>query len=184
MKTSAATSSVSATAPTPAATTTTWAPRHLLVCVDVKDESGCALAHGLVDRAAVIAAAFGARMTVFSVVPPLSTPAVPPAGWESTAYKTLLEAAVLMSDSWRRVVITLAERAQRSGVKVEHQVMEADGRAADLIVDAAVQSGVDLIVMASHSRRGLAHALLGSVAERTAARSPVPVLIVPRAAIH
>jgi nucleotide-binding universal stress UspA family protein len=155
----------------------------MLVCVDVHDDSGCELAHGLVDRAATIATALGARMTVFSVVPPLATPAVPPSGWESTAYKALLESAVLQSDSWRRVVLTLTERVKREGLRVDHRVMEADGRTADLIVAAALESEADLIVLASHSRRGLAHALLGSVAERTAARSPVPVLIVPRAAL-
>ncbi|MDP2341876.1 MAG: universal stress protein [Deltaproteobacteria bacterium] len=168
------------TAPT---TVAPLAPRHLLVCVDVHDESGCQLAHGLVQRAAVLARSLDARMTVFSVVPPLATPAVPPSGWESPAYKALLEAAMLQSESWRRIVLTLAERAQESGVKVDHNVLEADGRAADLIVAAAGTYGADLIVMASHSRRGLAHALLGSVAERTAARSPVPVVIVPRAAL-
>lgn len=36
----------------------------------------------------------------------------------------------------------------------------------------------DLVVMGTHGRRGLSHALLGSVAERTVRTSPVPVLIV------
>ncbi len=176
---------------TAASTTTTSAspgfattvPRHLLVCVDVHDESGCALAHGLVQTAAALALALGARITVFSVVPPLTTPAVPPSGAASPAYKSLLQAAVLQSEGWRRIIASLTERVQKSGVKVESRVLEADGRPADLIVAAAADVGADVVVLASHSRRGLAHALLGSVAERTAAQSLVPVLIVPRAAL-
>lgn len=38
--------------------------------------------------------------------------------------------------------------------------------------------GVDLVIMGTHGRGGLTHALLGSVAEKTVRRSPVPVLTV------
>jgi nucleotide-binding universal stress UspA family protein len=40
----------------------------------------------------------------------------------------------------------------------------------------AQRSGVDLIVLGTHGRRGLAHLLMGSVAERVVRLSPVPVL--------
>jgi len=36
----------------------------------------------------------------------------------------------------------------------------------------------DLVVMGTHGRRGVTHALLGSVAERTVRTSPVPVMTV------
>ena len=45
------------------------------------------------------------------------------------------------------------------------------------IIAAAKDSGCDLIVMASHGRRGVARLLLGSVASRVVALSPMPVLI-------
>jgi nucleotide-binding universal stress UspA family protein len=38
--------------------------------------------------------------------------------------------------------------------------------------------GADLVVMGTHGRRGVAHALLGSVAEKIVRLSPVPVLTV------
>ena len=47
------------------------------------------------------------------------------------------------------------------------------------IVSLAASENVDLIVMATHGRTGLDHFLLGSVAEKTVARAPCPVLIVP-----
>jgi nucleotide-binding universal stress UspA family protein len=47
----------------------------------------------------------------------------------------------------------------------------------DGIIAAAKDNANDLIVMASHGRRGIARFLLGSVASRVVALSPVPVLV-------
>ena len=52
------------------------------------------------------------------------------------------------------------------------------GTAADEIVDAAVDYGCDLIIMATHGRSGLSHLLLGSVTEAVIRRAPCPVLAV------
>ena len=46
------------------------------------------------------------------------------------------------------------------------------------IVEYARAQDIDLIVMATHGRTGLAHALVGSVAERVVRKSPCPVLTV------
>lgn len=52
------------------------------------------------------------------------------------------------------------------------------GRASERILAIAKDRNVDLIVMGTHGRRGLAHVFLGSVAEKVVRRSPVPVLTV------
>ena len=52
------------------------------------------------------------------------------------------------------------------------------GYAAQSIVQHASQLGVDLIVMGSHGRTGIAHILLGSVAEAVVRTAPCPVLTV------
>jgi universal stress protein A len=52
------------------------------------------------------------------------------------------------------------------------------GYAARSIVEHASTSGVDLIVMGSHGRTGIAHVLLGSVAEAVVRTAPCPVLTV------
>jgi nucleotide-binding universal stress UspA family protein len=48
-----------------------------------------------------------------------------------------------------------------------------------VIVELATAEAVDLIVMSTHGRTGLAHMLLGSVTERVLRRAPCPVLAVP-----
>lgn len=52
------------------------------------------------------------------------------------------------------------------------------GKAATELVGYAAEGGYDLIVMATHGRTGLGHALLGSVAERVVRSASCPVLTV------
>jgi nucleotide-binding universal stress UspA family protein len=58
------------------------------------------------------------------------------------------------------------------------EVEIAVGRPADTIVRLARERNVDLIVMATHGRTGLGHAVLGSVAEKVVRLAPCPVLTV------
>ena len=46
------------------------------------------------------------------------------------------------------------------------------------ILAAIDETHADLVVMGTHGRRGIAHALLGSVAEKTVRMSTVPVLTI------
>ncbi len=50
------------------------------------------------------------------------------------------------------------------------------GPPADEILAVAKEKHADLIVMGTHGRTGIAHALLGSIAEKVLRRSEVPVL--------
>jgi nucleotide-binding universal stress UspA family protein len=52
------------------------------------------------------------------------------------------------------------------------------GSPAKAIVDHAQGAGVDLIVMGTHDRSGVAHLLLGSVAERVVRTATCPVMTV------
>lgn len=51
------------------------------------------------------------------------------------------------------------------------------GAAADVICEYASR-GYELVIVSTHGRTGLAHALIGSVAERVVRFSPIPVLVV------
>jgi len=48
----------------------------------------------------------------------------------------------------------------------------------EAILDHAKQQGCDLVVMASHGRRGVAAMLIGSETSRVLTHSPLPVLVV------
>ncbi len=56
--------------------------------------------------------------------------------------------------------------------------VKAVGEPATEIVAYARERGVDLLVVGTHGRTGLEHALMGSTAERVVRRAPCPVLTV------
>jgi nucleotide-binding universal stress UspA family protein len=58
------------------------------------------------------------------------------------------------------------------------EVVVRDGSPRPSIVDAAAELQCQLIVMGTHGRSGLAHLLLGSVAEYVVSHSKIPVLTV------
>jgi nucleotide-binding universal stress UspA family protein len=74
-----------------------------------------------------------------------------------------------------RVVDETASRAA-TNVTITTQVLV--GQAVPLITRTAAERGVDLVVMGTHGRGGVAHLMLGSVAERVVRTAPCPVLTV------
>ena len=56
-------------------------------------------------------------------------------------------------------------------------VCEASDHPHEAIVAAAATHGCDLIVMASHGRRGVAGILLGSETQKVLTHSKIPVLV-------
>jgi len=80
---------------------------------------------------------------------------------EETAKKALEELEDSEFDQVSRV-----ERAVRTGTPFVE------------IVRHAKENDIDLIVLGTHGRSGLVHALIGSVAERVVRKSPCPVLTV------
>ncbi|WP_227374291.1 universal stress protein [Haladaptatus halobius] len=73
-------------------------------------------------------------------------------------------------------VEAVAEAAAEAGVDCTTAV--ARGAPADEILDYAEDEGIDLVVMGTHGRTGLGRFLLGSVAERVARHSTMPVMLV------
>ncbi len=97
---------------------------------------------------------------------------LPPAGYVGPTVDALsgvrkhLEAEL---DRWKA-------EAERSGIKVRADLIE--GTPYRTVIDVARDYTPDLIVMGTHGRTGLAHALIGSVAERVVRLAPCPVLTV------
>jgi nucleotide-binding universal stress UspA family protein len=89
----------------------------------------------------------------------------------------LPEVAETQRESAEEALSDLAERL-RIGTDVEFDAAIVEGTPADAVVEYAATHAVDLIVMTTHGRTGLARALLGSVSDIVVRRSRVPVLLV------
>ena len=59
------------------------------------------------------------------------------------------------------------------------ETMVAEGNFAETIVESAEKAQADIIVMGSHTRRGLDKLLMENVAEKVVHLSKVPVLVIP-----
>ncbi len=91
--------------------------------------------------------------------------------WESVETALRKSGAAILEDA-------LAE-AGRTGVEATPTTLETDvdDPAGEILAESA-RWGADLIVMGTHGRHGLAHLILGSVAEGVVRRATVPVLLV------
>jgi nucleotide-binding universal stress UspA family protein len=76
-----------------------------------------------------------------------------------------------------RQLDALVDEEARSMLKAKTILLTSNSPAL-AIVDYAKESQADLIVMGTHGRRGAAHLLMGSVAERVVRIAPCPVLTV------
>ena len=68
--------------------------------------------------------------------------------------------------------------AKAPGVEIDPVLTERDSPA-DGLLDVVATKGAGMLVVASHGRSGMQRWLLGSVAEKVARASTVPVVIVP-----
>jgi nucleotide-binding universal stress UspA family protein len=80
------------------------------------------------------------------------------------------------SDDAQTVVDGVKTEAEASGVKAKAVTIESDF-VAEAIIAAAKKHKCDLIVMASHGRRGVKRLLLGSETQHVLTHSHVPVLV-------
>jgi nucleotide-binding universal stress UspA family protein len=77
-----------------------------------------------------------------------------------------------LEDDWQSFLSTLPLG------KIAWEKRTKEGRAANKILEQAEAIEADAIVMGTHGRSGLAHMLLGSVAEEVARAAPCPVLTI------
>lgn len=138
--------------------------RHLLVPTDFSLGSSVAI-----DAALDLAKALSARVTLVHVVEL-------PASYMMTYAEGLAWPVDELDTAAKRELSELVAQVKKRHPAVTSLVVSGDPQEA--ITKAATEVGADLIVMATHGRRGLAHAFLGSVAERVVRTSRVPVLTV------
>jgi nucleotide-binding universal stress UspA family protein len=139
--------------------------RRILVPHDFSDSATVALR-----AAAELAAGDGARLTVLHVLAPLySGPAFP-----SEAAIAWTPSKELLADLRARLEMLVARALGRRARSVECRAVMGDPLQCIL----AAARRADSIVMATVGRTGLAHLLIGSVAEKVVRHSPVPVLTI------
>ena len=145
--------------------------RHILVPTE-----GSSLGARAVAKALEIAGATGARITAINVVP------VPPmAGYVEGAarHPDLLspeEAQAAVERGSKAILDEVCAQAKTAGVACE-RVTELEAAPWKAIVRAARRRECDLIIMATHGRRGLESLLLRSETRKVLSHSEVPVLV-------
>jgi nucleotide-binding universal stress UspA family protein len=153
---------------------------HILIPVD-----GSELSEGALQAAIALAQRLDARLTVFYALPTAGAYAYATVPlFVDTAElhgKTLEEIHQLVVDSAGIYLKGLVARVQQAGdphgsIQVASECVESD-EPHRAILDAAQRMGCDLIVMASHGRRGLGALLLGSETQKVLTHSTLPVLV-------
>lgn len=141
--------------------------KHLLIAIDGSEIADRALRQGL-----ELAKTIGAKVTIINVTMPWASVAVgevavmfPPEEYDTNtaaASASLLERA--------------KTTAAASGLSAD-TVTVSDPQPHTAILDVAKERAVDLIVMGSHGRRGIAGILLGSETVKTLTHGKIPVLV-------
>lgn len=142
---------------------------HVLIPTDGSAPSLNAAAQGI-----AVAKAMGARVTGLFVAP-APTPLVFE-GLLPVAYVQPEEHAALSAKAAAQYLGVIEKAAGQAGVRFEGVTVTGE-YPADAILEIAAQRQCDLIVMGSHGRRGVAHALLGSETQKVLARAKAAVLV-------
>lgn len=141
--------------------------KHVLIATDGSDLASHAVDHGL-----ALAKALGAKVSAVTVTEPWTTYA---AGEMAIAFP-VAEYDAASAENAGRILADVTAAAAKAGIAC-NAVHVKDRAPSDGIVETAEKLGCDLVVMASHGRRGVSQLLLGSQAYRVVTMSKVPVLI-------
>jgi universal stress protein A len=140
--------------------------KRIVVGTDFSQGSDAALA-----QAFSLAVALDAVVDLVHVVEPgiLVAPA-------SLGAMPLADAPALF-DEIDRALSSRADEGQAAGLVCQTNSLQ--GFPPSELVRHAKKTGADLIIVGTHGRTGIAHAVLGSVAERVVQRASCPVLVIP-----
>ena len=147
--------------------------KHILISTDGSEVAQKGLDHGL-----SLAKEIGAKVSVITVTE--SFPVYASAGAGVGAGWVPIEMAdydKVQDEFANRVFAGAKQAAEQHGVAVE-TIHVRNAQPAEAILETAKAQGCDLIVMASHGRRGLGRLLLGSQTSEVLTYSSVPVLVV------
>jgi nucleotide-binding universal stress UspA family protein len=141
--------------------------KHILIATDGSDLAGKALAQGL-----ALAKALASQVTVVTVTEPWATQVM---GEAAIAFP-FEEYEKAMSVNAAEILSKAGEAASKAGISCA-TIHVKERHPAEGILETAKARTCDLIVMASHGRRGVTRLLLGSQANSVITHSTIPVLI-------
>jgi nucleotide-binding universal stress UspA family protein len=141
---------------------------HILISTD-----GSELAQRGVDHGLSLAKALGSKVTIVTVTEPLPVLAMGDGAWTLEFKDYDAEQAKFAGGVLSAVKASAAKMALE--VNTTHV---PNSHPASAIVEAAQKLGCNLIVMASHGRRGIKKVLLGSQTSEVLVTATVPVLVV------
>ncbi|MDR6887999.1 MULTISPECIES: universal stress protein [Variovorax] len=143
--------------------------KRILVATD-----GSTLSKKAVTSAIALAATHDADLVAINVIPRY------PKGYFEGAVAFSPEDIGRVEKQWadkaQAMLDTVKSRAEQSGVRIKTATVNSD-LVAESIVAAAKKHKCDLIVMASHGRKGIKRLLLGSETQHVLAHSALPVLV-------
>jgi nucleotide-binding universal stress UspA family protein len=145
--------------------------RHILVPTD-----GSTLSNRAAKAAARLAKQLNARITALYAIPPFRPSSY---GIDAIAYTAVYSPKEYEADMRKFADKALAKaRAAAEAEQVPFTgISVIQGHPWEAIVNAARQKKCDLIVMASHGRRGVEGLLLGSETQKVLTHSKTPVLV-------
>lgn len=145
--------------------------QRILIATDGSDLANRGLQQGL-----ALAKSTGAKVDIVTVSEPWAMGMYDAMGW-SVGYEASPEYKAEREAGAQAVLKPALDAAAAAGVSAEgHHVL--DRYAAEGILQAAKDSGSDLIVVTSHGRRGMSRVLLGSQTIEVLTGSSVPVLVI------
>ena len=143
--------------------------QRILVATDGSDLSSKA-----VDSAIELAAKLRATLVALYVVP--HYPVSYFEGGISVSPDEVSRTEKKWADDGQRIVDAVQKAAQAKGVTFESVLARSD-MVAESILSAAKKHRCELIVMASHGRKGIQRVLLGSETQQVLTHSAIPVLV-------
>lgn len=143
--------------------------QRILVATD-----GSTLSKKAVRSSIDLAAAMGAELVALNVVPryPMSYFE----GGVTISVDDVARTEKRWADFGQEVVDRVRDSAKAQGVKAKAVTAQSD-HVAESIMAAAKKHKCDLVVMASHGRKGIKRVLLGSETQQVLTHSTVPVLV-------
>jgi nucleotide-binding universal stress UspA family protein len=142
--------------------------KHILVPTD-----GTKLSDRAIKEAAQLAKATGAKITLLHSAPDQVWPMYA----ESAVIMAEYSPKRLRDETRVHAEALLAKAAKRAGITAATELVFTDAPW-DAIVKSAAKLKCDLVVMASHGRRGISGFLLGSETQKVLTHCKAPVLVV------